>query len=136
MARLARHVDLALADVDLSLSQYRMLMYLDEGAEVASSLADKLAITPPSVTHLVDGLVARGLVERRPNDQDRRRVGHAITDEGRHVLAQADAAVATRLEAIADHLDDRRQVTEAIEGLTIWRTAMDAFRAVKRGETK
>src|SRR5256885_1920127 len=108
-ARLARHLDVALGEVDLSLSQYRMLMYLEEGAEMASALAAKLAITRPSVTQIVDGLVARGLVERRANDQDRRRVGHAITDQGRAVLARADETVGERLMAIADHLGDTRQ---------------------------
>ena len=66
VARLARQVELALATVDLTLPQYRVLILLGEGKEAASALADKLAVSRPSVTGVVDGLVARGLVQREP----------------------------------------------------------------------
>ncbi len=96
-ARLARQVEVGLGQVDLSLPQYRILMFLDEGATVASKLADHLAVSRPTITAVVDGLVARGLVERRPHDQDRRRVGHALTEAGRQLLQEADRSVDARL---------------------------------------
>ena len=69
-ARLARQVELGLASVDLTLSQYRILILLVEGKEAASSLADKLAVSRPSVTAVVDGLVQRGAVEREFGRQE------------------------------------------------------------------
>lgn len=130
-ARLARQVEVGLAQVDLSVPQYRILMFLDEGAAVASKLADHLAVSRPSVTAVVDGLVARGLVERRHDEQDRRRVGHVLTAEGARVLDAADREVDARLREIAGYLTDEGDVAAAFDGLDSWRRALDGYRATK-----
>ena len=102
IARLARQVERAVATVDLTLSQYRVLGILGEGREAASALADKLAVSRPSVTGVVDGLVSRGLVRRGQANRDRRRVDIDLTDSGRELLAAADAAVDARLDRILE----------------------------------
>ena len=71
-AWLAKQVELALVSADLSLPQYRILGLLTEGSAVSSSLAERLAVRPPSITAVVDGLVSRSLVERRHAEDDRR----------------------------------------------------------------
>lgn len=124
---------MGLSGVDLTLSQYRTLMFLDEGSAAASVLADVLAVTRPSVTAVVDGLVGRGLVERKHHDSDRRRIEHRLTEEGRRVLCQADAAVEARLREIAGHLADEEQAAAAFAGLDLWRAGLDAYRAAKKG---
>jgi long-chain acyl-CoA synthetase len=106
IARLARHVECAVATVDLTLSQYRVLGILGEGREAASALADKLAVSRPSVTGVVDGLVARGFVSRGQADVDRRRVQIELTYSGRDVLDAADAAVDQRLDRIVELLGE------------------------------
>ena len=63
----------------MSLPQFRLLAFLSEGEWAASAVADWLAVSRPSVTALVDGLVERGWVERRESPDDRRRVLHHIT---------------------------------------------------------
>jgi long-chain acyl-CoA synthetase len=130
-ARLARQVEVGLAQVDLSVPQYRILMFLDEGAAVASKLADHLAVSRPSVTAVVDGLVARGLVERRHDEQDRRRVGHVLTAEGGRVLEAADREVDARLREIAGYLPDEGEAAAAFDGLDRWRQSLDSYRAAK-----
>jgi long-chain acyl-CoA synthetase len=125
-ARLAKHVEIALSHSDLSLPQYRVLILLGDGTAVASVLASKLAVSPPSVTAIVDGLVARGLVKRHADGGDRRRVTHALTDKGRRVLSEADAETNTRLEAVAGHLPARDR-ERAVVGLRLWHDAMDAY---------
>jgi long-chain acyl-CoA synthetase len=124
-ARLAKHVELALNPVDLSLPQFRVLVILEQGSAAASALASTLAVSPPSVTALIDGLVARGLVERRSVTGDRRRVAHVLTDKGKRVLAEADAALQERLESIVDRLSARDRA-RALNGLALWKKAMDA----------
>src|SRR5207249_3704552 len=126
-ARLAKHVEIALDEVELSLPQYRVLALLTAGAEAGSALASKLAVSPPSVTALVDGLVNRGLVERRPDVLDRRRVSHLLTDKGRRALADADTAVDARLVDLASHLEPRERA-KAMAGLHLWHEALDAYR--------
>lgn len=102
IARLARQVERAVATVDLTLSQYRVLGILGEGREAASALAEKLAVSRPSVTGVVDGLVARDLVRRGQAHSDRRRVDIDLTAAGSVILAAADAAVDERLDRILE----------------------------------
>ena len=67
-AWLSKRVEVALAQVELTLPQYRVLGILAEGSAAASGLADRLAVRRPSITALIDGLVARGFVDRRQED--------------------------------------------------------------------
>jgi DNA-binding MarR family transcriptional regulator len=130
LARLARQVELAAASVELTLSQYRLLILLGEGQEAASALAEKLAVSRPSVTGVVDGLVAQGLVQRQHDADDRRRVAHGLTPEGRRLLATADAEVERRLSEIAAYRPDG--AAAALAGLSPWQEALDAYRAARR----
>ena len=130
IARLARQLELALATVDLTLPQYRVLILLAEGNEAASALAEKLAVSRPSVTGVVDGLVARGLVQRITVPDDRRRVDHDLTDLGRKLISVAEAEVQRRLREIASHRPD--QAASAFAGLEPWREALDDYRAARR----
>ncbi|MGH9092499.1 MAG: MarR family winged helix-turn-helix transcriptional regulator [Acidimicrobiales bacterium] len=127
-AWMAKQVELALDGVGLSLPQYRLLLLLDAGPTVSSALADRLAVRPPSVTAVVDGLVARGLVARAHREDDRRRVSHDLTAEGRRLLAEADRAVDDRLGAIARCLPDADQARRATGALALWQEALLAHR--------
>jgi DNA-binding MarR family transcriptional regulator len=126
-ARLGRQVDSALARVDLTSAQYRMLFQLADGAEASTMLAHKLEVSAPSVTAVVDGLVNRGLIVRTPSDLDRRKVSLDLTDEGRRVLIAADESVNDRLMAIAGRLDEER-AAKLMEDLPLWEAALDARR--------
>src|SRR5579871_3766444 len=108
-AWIAKQVELGLEEVGLSLPQYRVLSLLDAGPTISSALADRLAVRPPSVTSVVDGLVGRGLVERTHREDDRRRVSHVLTTAGRAILESADEAVERRLVAITSCLPDERR---------------------------
>ena len=134
VARLARQVELAVATVELTLPQYRIMILLAEGKEAASALAEKLAVSRPSVTGVVDGLVARGLVERHQVADDRRRVGHDLTDDGRQLLERADAEVERRLGEIAAHRPDGAEA--AFQGLVPWREALDGYRLARRARVQ
>ena len=100
LARLARQIEVAVTTVDLTLSQYRVLAILGDGCAASSKLAEKLAVSRPSVTGVVDGLVARGLVRRDHTSDDRRRIDVGLTDAGRLLLSAADEAVEQRMERI------------------------------------
>ncbi len=127
VARLARHVEVALAGCELTVPQYRLLSLLSEGSVNASTLARRLVVSRPSVTALVDGLVARGMVERGTDPSDRRHVTHVVTERGEEILATADRAAAARLQDLATHLslDD---VPAARTGLAAWGRALDSYR--------
>ncbi len=126
-ARLARQVEQAIAGCDMTLPQYRVLALLSEGSAAASALARRLAVSRPSITALVDGLVARDMIQRGSDPADRRRVTHVITDKGRAALADADAAAVARLDEVARFLDPA-DVALAADGLRAWQRALDGYR--------
>jgi len=131
-AWLSKQVELALVGVGLSLPQYRILGLLGEGAAMPSALAERLTVARPTVTAVVDGLEARGLVERAPGPlTDRRRVTHTLTPEGRRLLARADGAVDARLADIAASLDGAELTDRALGSLELWGAAMWAHHAQK-----
>ena len=131
--RLARQVAVALGDLELSPSQYRLLLFLSEGNAAASAVAGRLAVSRPSVTALADGLEKRGLLQRKADPTDRRRVAHELTDAGRETLAAADAAVAEQITGIAAHLD-ADQAKQALEGLALWNDALTRARSLQEAQ--
>ncbi len=133
-ARLAKQVELALDAVDLSLPQYRVMVFLSEGAAGASALAGTLAVSRPTITVVVDGLVAKGFVERQGDETDRRKVHHRLTPAGRRALDRADVAVAERLAELAVHLDDD-ETSAAVNGLGLWGKALLAARNAAASRT-
>lgn len=131
VARLAKQVEMALTSLDLSLPQYRVLALLGEGSTASSVLARRLAVSPPSVTAVVDGLVARGLVERRSDPEDRRRLTLLLTRDGAKVLAAADNAAEAHLGDIAGYFDDNPPT-----GLHRWNLALDRMREARLEQGK
>ena len=136
LARLARHVEHALDPLELSLPQYRVLSLLADGSTASSALAGRLAVSPPSVTAVVDGLVTRGLVERQADAGDRRRLTLLLTAAGGKLLRAAEIAVDARLGEVAEYLEDPSSAAAAIEALQQWNHALDAFREEKRSARK
>jgi DNA-binding MarR family transcriptional regulator len=128
IARLARAIENSLLGFDLSLPQYRVLTVLAGNSEGAAALAAKLAVKPASVTSVVDGLVARGLVERRGDGDDRRKVTHVVSASGIDVLAQARTVAVAGLRDIAGHLDPDN-ASAAWAAFDAWNQALVAYRA-------
>ncbi len=132
-AWLAKQVEIGLGTVDLSVPQYRILILLDESSAASSHLAERLAVRPPTITAVVDGLVARGLVERCAVEGDRRRVDHVLTAAGHRILEDADTAVDARLRGVTDVMDDAEATEAAFTGLAAWRTAFKAYSRARWG---
>jgi long-chain acyl-CoA synthetase len=126
-AWLSKRVEVALGTVDLTLPQFRVLGILAEGSSAASGLADRLAVRRPSITALIDGLVARDLVDRRQEDTDRRRVSLRLTEDGERILEVADKAVDEYLASLAGFLPTKDE-TMALRSLDLWGQAMVASR--------
>ncbi len=131
-AWLSKRVEVTLTTVDLTLPQFRVLGILAEGSSAASGLADRLAVRRPSITALIDGLVARGLVDRKQEDSDRRRVALRLTQDGERILAEADRAVDDYIASLAGYLPDKDEAM-ALHSLELWGQAMVASREATEG---
>lgn len=123
VARLARMFETRLGEDSMTLPQYRVLAFLSEGEWAASKLADMLAVSRPSVTAVVDGLVDRGWVERRESPEDRRRVLHQLTPAGRATLERSTDELGTCLDGVLEHLDAAER-SRALDGLELLSTGM------------
>jgi len=118
-SQLGRTVNLALEDAQLSPAGYRLLAYLSSGPAAATVLADKLAVSRPSVTATIDSLEERGQVTRSPDPVDGRRVSVQITTSGAAALAEADGLVAARLRMVLEPAGDAEgaRILKALDGL-------------------
>ena len=104
-----------------------MLALLADGSTASSVLARRLAVSPPSVTAVVDGLVARGWSNGDADPEDRRRLTLLLTRDGRQAsVAAADSAAEARLDEIAGFLADPPDALAA--GLERWNRALDRNR--------
>ena len=130
-AWLSKRVEVALAQVDLTLPQYRVLGILVEGSATASGLANRLAVRPSSVTAIIDGLVARGLVDRKHEEGDRRRIALRLTKAGERIVAEADRTVDAYLTSIAARLPDADEVM-VLRSLELWGQALANFHQTRR----
>ncbi len=133
-ARLAKQIEWALTPFELTLPQYRLLALLADGAAMSSSLAERLAVKPPTVTSVVDGLVVRGLVERHPDPNDRRRLPLALSEQGIEVVTSANTAVGQRLLDILGDLDDPENEARAQDSLETWQRSLDIHVAKREAE--
>src|SRR5262245_45935484 len=123
VVRLVRHVEAALEPLGLSLPQYRLLAFLSDGETASSKLAEIMTVSPPSVTSVVLGLEARGLIERHPDPDDRRRQPLVLSAAGVDLLDRANAAIDERFNQILSLVDERRAAT-ARSALEAWQLAL------------
>lgn len=132
--RVARVAANAVGTMELTLAQYRVLVFVDGVDRTASEVARLLEVSPSTLTSVVDGLSARGLVRRGSDPSDGRRVVLAITDSGRDRVAAADRAVAAKLSALLRRLG-RGPTSAALAGLDLLNDAMDDYVAEHFGRT-
>jgi DNA-binding MarR family transcriptional regulator len=127
VVRLAKVVELVLAELGLTENQYRALTLIEDGAQPLGEFAVRLAMQPPNVSTLIDGLVARDLVLRKRDPADGRRIVLRLTARGRALTARADERAGQALATVAS-FDDRR-ARALLRGLDDWRPALDAVAA-------
>lgn len=97
--RLIRRETRRAAAPQISIPQFRSLALLrrQPGASL-SDVAEHLGVTKPTSSVLIGRLVSRGLVERRTDPDERRRVLLTLTAQGSSLL---DAARGSAVEAFA-----------------------------------
>ncbi len=128
VARMARHLQAALALQQLSIPQYRILVLLSQGSRMSpAELADSLGVSRPTISSVIDGLVGRGLVDRHPDPEDGRRQIIRFTRLGRDALESANEAIEGRVAEICGYLAPE-QIAAAVAMVTQWEGALDRRR--------
>lgn len=81
-------LDRALPALGLTVARVKVVWHLHQhGPCTQATLASTLAVTPRTVTGLVDALAATGFVTREPHPTDRRAALVTLTAHGREVAA-------------------------------------------------
>lgn len=102
---------------DLRVPELRSLAFLrlNSGSNL-TDLAEFIGVSLPSMSKLVDTLTYRGLIDRRPDIGDRRRICLDLTESGQTVLQSAleavKAAFAVKLAQLGS--DDLAAVTQGL----------------------
>jgi DNA-binding MarR family transcriptional regulator len=97
------------ADTGVGATDAGALAALDAAAAgplTASELGRQLGLSSGAVTKLIDRLEGAGMVARRRDTADRRRVYVTLTDKARAVGAARLAPIGARIEAAVAALDD------------------------------
>ncbi|MFF5535989.1 MarR family winged helix-turn-helix transcriptional regulator [Streptomyces cinerochromogenes] len=94
----------------VTVAQYAALLHLAEKPGIsAAALARLCGVTPPTMNTVLKNLQDRGLIARTPHEWHRNVLETRLTDEGRTVLADADArAVRVERALAAEFTDEER----------------------------
>ena len=97
---------------DLSVPQFRTLAFIDRNADTSlSDVAEHIGLTLPSISKIVEGLVARKFVTRQTHPTDRRRMTLALTTRGQTALQASREATRACLADDLSTLNERQRAT-------------------------
>lgn len=115
----------AWAEMGLTTAQLRVLFLVRESPGVtAGELAQRINVTPPTISGIVDRLVKLDLIRREDDESDRRLVRNMLTDQG--------AIACSRMER-GTEIFIRRILTEMPQkDLETLRTGLNAFNNASR----
>ncbi len=111
----------AMGELDLTITQIKLLHQLEHatGELTLKQAAELLPLSLPAASRTVDDLVRRGIVERHEDSEDRRMKRVSLTEAGRTVIRQVNAARLSGLEHFTETLneDERRKLAAALAEL-------------------
>jgi DNA-binding MarR family transcriptional regulator len=101
---------------ELTLAQVRVLRRLAKEPRSLGWLGADLMLAPPSITRLVDRLEERGLIERRRDNDDRRKVVATLTTKGTQLLSAIPFLEGTPLRIAVERMTaaDRDRIAAAM----------------------
>jgi DNA-binding MarR family transcriptional regulator len=121
---------------EISIPHFRVLNFINRHpGESLSAIAERVGLSLPAMSRLVDGLVEHGFLSREPSAEDRRFVAIHITDAGRDLVRAARADAQNRLADVLAELrvEDRALVVEAMHKLRSLFAPGETVRVVQSG---
>jgi DNA-binding MarR family transcriptional regulator len=102
----------SVADLEVSLSQFRLLVVVRElGRPSSTRCAQALGVVGSSITRLADRLDASGHLVRMPDPDNRSVVVLELTEAGRRVVEQVTTSRRRQLGQALDHLEPHERAT-------------------------
>ncbi len=108
----------AWAELGLTTAQLRVMFYVRAQPGVtAGELANRLSVTPPTISGIVDRLVKLGLIRRDDDRADRRLVRNHLTDLGEASCTRLERGAEVFMRRIMIELH-HRDLEQLVTGLT------------------
>lgn len=126
LPRYQRALREAIADSEgmdrLTMPQLRCLQAIAAAGDspaTTGSLAELTRVTAPTMSSMLDGLVGRGLVERRPDPDSRRRVHLFITGQGEALIDRYSEIISRFHRSLLEALEpeQRRALDDGLQAL-------------------
>lgn len=106
-------------DVNVTLQQLRVMtiIYMKGQPQRVSTLANRLKVSRPTMTGILERLVIQGLIIRQDYPDDRRVVLNALTEQGQRLIERLQPIQRDRLRAIITKQkpNDQQKVVEAFQ---------------------
>ncbi len=128
-------------ELGISLPEQDLLSQLDKaGGQIGmSELADRLFLSKPGMTRMVDRLERKQLIRRVRSDRDRRSVSAKLTRKGANTLRRSRALLVPWVEKhFASHLGARdvraldRALSNLLKGLGRWEGQLEHLSRPKK----
>ncbi|MFF4798895.1 MarR family winged helix-turn-helix transcriptional regulator [Streptomyces sp. NPDC001351] len=117
--RLVQRLAGVLAQEGCSVEEWRVLAAVADGqGHPMTGIAEQVLMPAPSLTKLVDRMVAGNLVYRRPDPEDRRRVLLHLTARGRILHDRAARRVHSDQTRLLDAVGDQGELARLLSVLT------------------
>ncbi len=97
-----------LSTQSLTHTQFFVLIAIhSRGRSSLQQLADKMSVSMPTMSGIIERLVVAGYVSRVENPDDRRQVFIELTKGGKGLISQFQGAVSQRWQEVLEVLDDK-----------------------------
>ena len=119
----------AWVELGLTMTQLRVLFLLRaENGASAGALAERLNVTPSTLTRIVDRLVREELVQRETDNDDRRMVRHYLSATGSSTVTEIERRGRARMDEVLDRLS-APQLERLVAALEDLAAALEAHEA-------
>jgi DNA-binding MarR family transcriptional regulator len=120
LAQANRKLNKQLGDKGVPLEQWRVLRVLAESESMTmKGLAETVSMNRPTMSKIVDKLVAEALVFRVPDSEDRRKIRISLSEKGKSLFVVHDERVNTH-QVLIEHnygISETKQLKEMLEDL-------------------
>lgn len=96
---------------ELTVDQFKTLRFLRHNANsTASELAQFFCVGKSSITAIITRLSDKGLLDRVPDDEDRRVIHLKLTEEGERISSLLEERVQNVLSDLIEHFDEKEAI--------------------------
>jgi len=120
VAQANRKLNKQLSEKGVPLDQWRLLRVLSESDGMTMrELADAVSLNRPTMSKIVDKLVADALVYRVPDPSDRRKIRIFLSEKGKSLFIRQNEHVSTHQHSVeADYgVEETQRLKEMLENL-------------------